>query len=65
MIGRVIIYSGNEYTIVSETDETIGFVDENGEFHVIAKTAAVEKYQGGAGLGWAILAAAVAAVAIL
>lgn len=44
MVGAVIIYSGNEYTVISETKETFFVLDENGDPHVIPKTAAVEKY---------------------
>ena len=41
---QVIIYSGKEYTVIDETAETFAVQDENGDFHIIPKTAAVEKY---------------------
>lgn len=45
-----LVTSGNEYTIVDETDETISYVDETGELHVEQKAKS--------GLGWLIAAAA-------
>ena len=41
---QVIIYSGKEYTVIDETDETFAVQDENGDLHIIPKTAAIEKY---------------------
>ena len=65
MVGAVIIYSGNEYTVISETKETFFVLDENGEPHVIPKTAAVEKYGTIKNTWFWIAAAAVAAWFVL
>ena len=61
MVGQVVIYSGKEYTVIVETNETFGVQDENGEFHVIPKTAAVEKYGTIKKFPWGLVAAAAVA----
>lgn len=61
MVGQVVIYSGKEYTVIVETPETFGVQDENGEFHVIPKTAAVEKYGTIKKFPWGLVAAAAVA----
>lgn len=45
-----LVTSGQEYTVVDETDETISYVDETGALHVEQKAKS--------GLGWLIAAAA-------
>ena len=63
---QVIIYSGKEYTVIDETAETFAVQDENGDFHVIPKTAAVEKYGTiKSAFPWGLIAAAFAAWWIL
>lgn len=66
MVGQVVIYSGKEYTVISETPETFAVQDENGDFHIIPKTLAVEKYGTiKSAFPWGLIAAAVAAWWIL
>lgn len=62
----VVIYSGKEYTVIEETQETFAVVDENGDFHIIPKTAAVKKYGTiKSALPWGLIAAAALAWWIL
>ena len=58
---QVIIYSGKEYFVIDETRETFAVQDENGDFHIIPKTAAVEKYGTIKKFPWGLVAAVAAA----
>lgn len=49
-ISTQLVTSGQEYTVVDETSETIAYVDEAGELHVEQKQKS--------GLGWLVAAAA-------
>lgn len=59
--GEVVIYSGNEWTVIDETSETLAVQNEYGELKIIPKAAAVAKYGNGekGTFGWAVLAAVV------
>lgn len=49
-ISTQLVTSGQEYTFIDETDETISYVDEAGDLHVEQKAKS--------GLGWLVAAAA-------
>lgn len=60
-VGNVVIYSGNEWTIIDDAGETLALQNEYGELKIVPKSEAVEKYGNGSKkeFGWAILAAIV------
>lgn len=60
-VGDVVIYSGNEWTIIADAGETLALQNEYGELKIIPKAEAVAKYGDAPkkAFGWAILAAIV------
>lgn len=60
-VGNVVIYSGNEWTIIEDAGETLALQNEYGELKIVPKSEAIEKYgnEPKKAFGWAILAAIV------
>lgn len=60
-VGNVVIYSGNEWTIIEDAGETLALQNECGELKIVPKSEAVAKYSNEPkkAFGWAILAAIV------
>lgn len=60
-VGNVVIYSGNEWTVIEDAGETLALTNEYGEFKIVPKAEAVAKYgnEPKKAFGWAILAAIV------
>ena len=60
-VGNVVVYSGNEWTVIEDAGETLALQNEYGDMKIVPKSEAVTKYgnEPKKAFGWAILAAIV------